>query len=137
MAGDRRTPTAAVDDEVVALGFSADRFIDGGIEKIVGFRGAQRFAQVGGVLLTEAHIERAGAGHSYAIARFTEIMRERSDEPEAAAGLRNVHVARRPAGPIIDVVEPVALGKPRAHERQRQILIEPPFANFALETCLR
>ena len=48
---------AAVDDEVMAPGFSADRFIDGGIEKIVGFRGAQRLAQVGGVFLAEAHIE--------------------------------------------------------------------------------
>ena len=39
---------AAVGDEVMGPGFSADRFIDGGIEKIVGFRGVQRLAQVGG-----------------------------------------------------------------------------------------
>ena len=91
---------AAVDDEVMALGFSADRFIDGGIEKIVGFRGAQRFAQVGGVLLAEAHIERAGAGHAHAIARFAEIVSERRNEAEPSAGFRNAHIARRAAGPI-------------------------------------
>ena len=58
-------------------------------------------------------------------------MGKRGDEAEPAAGLRNAHIARRPAGPIVDVVERVALGKPRAHERQRQILVEPAFADFA------
>ena len=85
----------AVDDEVVALRFSADRFIDGGIEKIIGFRGAQRFAQIGRVFLAETHIECAGAGHPHAIAGFAEIMRERSNETEPAAGFRNAHVARQ------------------------------------------
>jgi hypothetical protein len=89
MAGDRRTPMVAVDDEVMAPGFSADRLIDGGKEKIVGFRGAQRLAQVGGVFLAEAHIERAGAGRSHAIAGFAEIVRERRDEAELSTGFCN------------------------------------------------
>lgn len=37
MAGDRRAPMAASDDEVMPVGFSPDRFIDGAIEKIVAF----------------------------------------------------------------------------------------------------
>src|SRR5437764_13323604 len=122
MAGDRRTPMAAVNDEVMALGFSANCFIDGGIEQIVGFRGAQRFAQVGGVLLTEAHIERAGARYSHAIAGFAEIVSERRDEAEPSAGFRNSHIARGAAASIVDVVELIALAKARAHERERQIL---------------
>jgi hypothetical protein len=88
-----RSPDAVAavddDDEVMAPGFSADRFSDGGIEKTVGFRGAQRLAQVGGVFPAEAHIERAGAGHSHAIAGFAEIVRERRDEAELSAGFRN------------------------------------------------
>src|SRR5438552_10831054 len=58
---DRRTLVAAVDDEIVALGLARDRFLDRGLDQLVGFGGAQRRAQVGGVLLAEAHIERAGA----------------------------------------------------------------------------
>ena len=61
---------AAVDDEIVALGLARDRLVDRGIEQVVAFRGAQRRAQVGGVLLAEAHIERAGAGDAHAVARL-------------------------------------------------------------------
>ena len=62
---------------------------------------------------------------------FAEIVRERRDEAERSAGLRDAHIARRSAGAIVDILERVALGEPRAHHRQRQILIEPAFADIA------
>ena len=59
---------AAVDDEIVALGLAGDRFVDGRVQEIVAFGSAQRLAQIGGILLAEAHVERAGAGDAHAIA---------------------------------------------------------------------
>ena len=47
----------------------------------------QRRPQVGGVVLAETHIERAGAGEPHAVAAFAEIVRQRRDEPEPPAGL--------------------------------------------------
>src|SRR5215831_15749928 len=117
MAGDGRTLVAAIDDEVVPLGLAADRLVNRSHEQVVGLRRTQWFAQIGRVFLAETHIKRAGAGHPYAIAGFAEIMRQRSNETEAAAGFRNTHVACRTASPIIDLLEPIALGKPRAHDR--------------------
>src|SRR5215470_1612311 len=131
VAGDGRALVATINDEVVAFGFTPDRLVDCRKEQIIDLGGAQRFAQIGGVFLAETHIERAGAGHPYAIAGFAEIMGERRNKTEPAAGFRNAHIARRSAGPIIDVVEPIALGEPRTNERQRQILIKPAFADFA------
>src|SRR5215467_11069015 len=89
VAGDGGALMAAIDDEVVALGLAANRLVDRGKERIVGLRSAQGFAQIGRVVLAETHKQRAGAGHPHAIAGFAEIMRERSNETEAAAGLRN------------------------------------------------
>src|SRR6202042_2308398 len=65
MARERRPAMAAIDDEVVALGFSPNRLVDRGKQKIVAFGCAQRLAQVGGILLAEAHIEGAGAGDAH------------------------------------------------------------------------
>ena len=62
---------------------------------------------------------------------FAEIMRQRRDEAEPPAGLLDAHIARRAAGAVVDVFEREALGEPRAHHRQRQILIEPAFADVA------
>ena len=62
---------------------------------------------------------------------FAEIMGHRRDEAEPAAGLLDAHIARRAAGAVVDVLERVALGEPRAHHRQRQILVEPVFADVA------
>src|SRR5215469_10963169 len=62
MARHRRRRMTAVDDEVVALGLARDRFADCRFQRRIAFRGAQRRAQVGGVLLAETHIKRAGAG---------------------------------------------------------------------------
>src|ERR671935_1317453 len=79
VAGECRPLVAAVDDEIVALGLARDRLRDGCIEEIVAFRGAQRGAQIGGVFLTETHVERARASHPHAIAGFAEIVGERRD----------------------------------------------------------
>src|ERR1700741_719693 len=62
--------SAPVDDEVVPLGLAQDRGIDRGIDEIDAFRSPQWRAQIGGILLTEAHIERAGAGEAHAVAGF-------------------------------------------------------------------
>ena len=48
---------APVDDEVVALRLAGDRLVDRAAQQLVVSRGAQRRAQVGGVLLAEAHVE--------------------------------------------------------------------------------
>ena len=73
----------AVDDEVVALGLARDRLLDGALEALVALGGAQRRAQVGGVLLAEAHVERAGAGDADAVAALAEIVGQRRDEADA------------------------------------------------------
>ena len=57
------------------------------ISEFVALRRAQRRAQIGGVLLAEAHIERAGAGDPHAIAALAEIVGQRRDEAEPPAGL--------------------------------------------------
>src|SRR5436190_1824622 len=70
----------AVDDEVVALGLARDRLVDCRLEELVSLRGAERRAEVGGVLLAEAHVERARAGDADAVAALAEIVGERRDE---------------------------------------------------------
>src|SRR5215207_1422318 len=67
VAGQRRALVAAVDDEVVPLGLAGDGFVDGRVQRLVALRGAQRRTEIGGVLLAEAHIERAGAGNADAV----------------------------------------------------------------------
>src|SRR5919197_2814744 len=131
VAGECRPLVAAVDDEIVALGLARDRLRDGCIEEIVAFRGAQRGAQIGGVFLTETHVERARASHPHAIAGFAEIVGERRDKTEPAAGLGNLDVARGPAAAIFDVLELEAFGQPRPHDRERKVLIEAAFADVA------
>src|SRR5579863_7564450 len=131
MAGDRRALMTAIDDEVMALGLPADRFIDGGIEKNVGFRGSQRSAQIGSVLLAEAHVERARASDPHAIAGFAEIMRKRRDEAEPAASFRNAHIARWTTRSIVNGVELIAIQKLCAHDRERQILANSVIADLA------
>src|SRR3546814_16066667 len=54
VAGDRRLLAAAVDDEVVALGLSADPLEARGVEQLVPLALAPRRSQVGGVLLAQA-----------------------------------------------------------------------------------
>ena len=74
-------------------------------EKIVALGGPQGRAQVGGILLAQAHVERAGAGEPHAVAALAEIMGERRDEAEPAAGLLHPHIARRAAGLVGNVLQ--------------------------------
>src|SRR5215475_9506870 len=131
MARQRRALVAAVDHEVMAFGLAGDRLIDGVVEQVVALRGTQHAAQVGGIVLAEAHEQRARAGDAHAVAGFAEIVRQRRDEAEPAAGLAHAHVAGRPAGAVIDLVEGEAVGEPGSHHRQRQVLLEPVLADIA------
>src|SRR3954468_2062537 len=98
MAADAWAVVAAVDDEVVAFGLEPDGAVDRFAQQFIADRGAQRLAQVGGVFVTEAGVQGAGAGDADAVAGFAEIMRHRSNEAERAAGLGDADVARRAAG---------------------------------------
>src|SRR3546814_641755 len=131
VAGDGRLLAAAVDDEVVALGLAADGLEDGGVEQVVALAEAQRRAQVGGVLLAEAHVERAGAGEAHAVAAFTEVVGQRRDEAEAAAGLLHAHIARRAAGAVVDLLQRPLLGELGAQHGERPVLVDPLLADLA------
>lgn len=71
----------AIDDEVMAFRLAGDRLIYSRGQGGWVFRGSQNPAQVGRVVLAEAHVERAGAGESDAVAALTEIMSHRRGEP--------------------------------------------------------
>ena len=136
-AGDAHVPRhrgrscAAVDDEVMALGLAADRLADRIVQLGVGRAIAQHAAQVGLVVLTEAHIKRAGAGQPHAVAAFAEIVRHRRDEADAPPGLRHVEVPRRSAGPVVGVLQRPAPAQPRAHDGERQVLVRPVAGDVA------
>ena len=86
-AGTPGAVVAAVDDEVVALRLAADRFVDAASTAARrSSRLPQRCAKIGGVFLSEAHEQRAGAGQPDAVAAFAEIMGQRRDEAEPPAG---------------------------------------------------
>ena len=85
-----RRGMCAVDHEVMALGLAGDRFLDRGVQRLRRFATPQRRAQIRSVVLAEAHIERAGAGDADAVAALAEIMGQRRDEAEPAAGLGDV-----------------------------------------------
>src|ERR1700674_295501 len=104
MAGERRLPGAAVDDEIVPLRLARNRLVDRDLQQTVGFRRAERRAQIGVILLAEAHEQRAGAGNAYAVAAFAEIMRERGEKAAPAAGLIHPHVTGGATGAVVDVI---------------------------------
>ena len=58
-------------------------------------------------------------------------MRQGRNKAERSAGFCDAHVTRRAAGAVIDVFERIALGKPCAHHRQRQVLLKPALADLA------
>ena len=62
---------------------------------------------------------------------FAEIVGQRRDEAEPAAGLGDAHIARRSAGAIVELLERESFGEAGAHHRQRQILVEAAFADLA------
>ena len=131
MAADARAVVPAVDDEVVALRLQADGAVDRGSEQVVVGGGPQRFAQIGGILVAEAGMQRAGAGDPHPVAGLAEIMGHRRDEAELAAGLADADVARRTAGVVVEVGQRVLLGEPRAKQRQRHVLVDAAFADVA------
>ena len=70
----------AINHEIMAFRLTGDRLVDCVIQELIGLRGTQRAAKIGGVILTKAHVESAGASYAHPIARFTEIVCERRNE---------------------------------------------------------
>src|SRR4051812_14309106 len=103
MARDARAVMPAVDDEVVALRLQSDGAIDRGRQQIIVGGGSQRFAQIGGILMAEAGMQRAGGGDPYPVTGLAEIMRHRRDEAEFTAGLGNADIAGGAAGIVVEV----------------------------------
>src|SRR6185295_18473346 len=100
----------------MALRFARNRSVDGVRENGVVARSAQRRAQVGRVVLAEAHVERSGAGQPDAVAAFAKIMSQRRDEAEAAAGLCDANIARWSTGAVIAFFQGKVFRKLRAHQ---------------------
>jgi len=93
--------SAALNTELVLLRFGKQRLIERGIESgrwIVCV--AQGGAQIDMIVLAEAHIDPARAGHAHPVAAGAEIVRQRGDEAELAAGLFDADIARRSSGAI-------------------------------------
>jgi hypothetical protein len=59
---------APINEKVMALGLPRNRLVDRGMKQIVGLACPERRAQISGILLAEAHIERAIAGDAHAMA---------------------------------------------------------------------
>ncbi len=76
MAARRGVAPGALDQEIVAPGLARDRRVDRVLERRVALRAAQRRAQIGGVVLAQAHVKRAGAGDAHAVAALAEIVGE-------------------------------------------------------------
>src|SRR3984885_13947722 len=131
MAADARAIVPAIDDEVVALRLQANSTVDRRAEQLVVGGGAQRSAQIRSVLVTEAGVQRAGAGNPHPVAGLAKIMRHRRDEAELAAGLIDANVARRAAGVVVEVGQRVVLGETRAEQGQRYILVDASLADVA------
>src|SRR5262245_52500283 len=129
MPRDRRPAMAAIDDEIMALWLTANGLIDGRVQQVVTFGGAQRGAQIGGVFLTKAHEQGTSASDADAIAGLAEIVRQRGDEAQSTTGFLNPDITRGPTGTIIDVLKHEILSELFPYQRQRQVLIEPTRAD--------
>src|SRR5215207_10050725 len=103
-----RRPVASIDDEVVALGLAGDGVLDGAFEALVALRGAKRRAQVGRILLAQAHEPLAGAGEAHPIAALAEVMGHRRNEAELSAGFLHPDISGRPARAFGQVLEGVS-----------------------------
>ena len=69
-----RAAVARFDDEFVAFRLAADGFVDGRVEQIVTFAVPEWRAQVGVVVLAQAHKQLARAGNPHPVAGGAEIM---------------------------------------------------------------
>ena len=76
----RRRRCVPSDDKVVALGLPCDCSTNCVYKWSIKLRAAQRLPQISRVLLTEAHVEGAGARDPNAITALAEIVRERRYE---------------------------------------------------------
>eukprot|EP01026_Neomeris_dumetosa_P082791 TRINITY_DN95204_c0_g1_i1.p2 TRINITY_DN95204_c0_g1~~TRINITY_DN95204_c0_g1_i1.p2 ORF type:complete len:229 (-),score=11.83 TRINITY_DN95204_c0_g1_i1:73-759(-) len=105
-----------------------DRFMDCRLERRIIITRPERRPQIRRILLAEAHIQRAGAGQPDPVAALAEIMGQRRDETDAAAGLLTTHVPGRTAGLIIDILQGPPLPQFTAHHGERPILVDPVLA---------
>src|SRR5258708_4184840 len=74
VTADGRPTMTAINEEIVPLRFARHGFAYGIDHWRVTLTGAERGPKIGRILLTKAHIKRAGAGQAHAIARLTEIV---------------------------------------------------------------
>src|SRR5262249_14772797 len=88
-------------------------------------------ARRGGAVWPETNVGVPGALQPHRIAGFAEIVGQRRNEAEAAAGLGDLDVTRGPAAAIVDILEREAFGQACPHDRQRKVLIEAAFADVA------
>src|SRR5204862_4033778 len=111
----------AIDDEVMALRFQPDGAVDGGAEQLIVAGGAQRLAQVRGILVAEAGMQRPGAGDPHAVTGLAEVVGHWGDEAELAAGLADANVTSGAAGILVKVGQRILYGQTRAPQRQRYV----------------
>src|SRR5258705_6755918 len=130
VAADARAVVPAIDDEVVALWLQADGAVDRGGEEVIVGGSPQWPAQIGGILMAEAGMQRAGAGDPHPIAGFAEVMGHRRDEAELAPGLADADVTGRAAGIVGEVGQGVLFDEAGAGQRQRDILVHKSFADY-------
>ena len=90
----------AIDHKIMAPRLASDRLPQCLMKKFVAFGSAQRPAKVMGVLLPEAHIQRARARHSDTIARLAEVVAEWGDEADSTACLLHANITSRAACPM-------------------------------------
>src|SRR5262249_39644047 len=105
-----------------ALWLAQDGLVDGAAQQHLVSTGAQRCAQIGGVVLTEAHVKGPRAGQPYAIATLAEVVRHRRYKAQSAAGLLDAHIAGGTAGAEWYVLERPTFEQPGAHDREGQVL---------------
>ena len=116
----------------MALRLAPDRFQDRIAQPRLIHRGvAQHAAQIGAVVLAEAHIQHARAGQAHAVAGFTKIMRHRRDETDPPPGFLDREIPRRAAGLVIRLLQRPAFPQPGADQGQRQVLVGAVVADLA------
>ena len=111
MPRQRRGGTAAIDRKVMPLGLDSHCLIKRGGQCRIGILATQCSAQIDLFGAAQAGVELSGGGHPNAVAAFAEIVGQRSDEAEPAAGFRHFDIARRAAAAMRAVGQCKALLK--------------------------
>jgi hypothetical protein len=109
MAGGRWRRPAAGDDEIVPEGLSEDGAVDRFVQLYIGRRRSNSLPQVHPIVLSKTHEKRPVARYPDPITGFAEIVGERGDESETAAGLGDTNVPRRTTSRIGKVDKRVTL----------------------------